>query len=239
MIEDKHKLELPIPDIKTWVKYITDLNGLSVTIEINGSSVILQGDDSAYYEIPLSSVQAINSNVYLPEGPILVYDSQAEHLLVDAYSEEELKKEDRLRYKFNPQTMAQATESGKNVSTMTTVFTFNEDSINIKIGAIPSVNTANGSKFIYDNVDGVSKDDGARFTESKDWVGVVGINPICKALQSINPDTSYIYYKSAENNLLFLGLKRDLDENEEDTYVWMVSPISNEEGSFISAQEEE
>ena len=229
---------LPIPDIKTWKKYMTDLQGDSVEIVIDSPNVILAGDDGAYYKIPLSSEQSINSSVYLAEGPLLEYDSEAPHLLVDAYSETPLNPDDRSRYIFDPQTLAQATESGKNVNTMTTVFTFLEDSINIKVGSIPSVNSSNGATFVYDNVSGVVIDDlKTGTTMEKDWVGVVGINPIFKALHYINPDKSYVYYKSSEHNLLFVGVHRPID-SVEDSYVWMVSPISNEEGSFIQTEEE-
>lgn len=230
------EVKLPINDIKMWIKYIDDIYGEDIIINIEGSDVILEGDDGSYYKIPIPDARGIEPVIRLPEGPILGYDADAEHLLIDLYENEYLDPNDRYMYMFNPKVLAKATESAKNVSTMTTIMTFKQDGIDIQIGAIPNAQNPSGPQYVYKNIKDVEAEDDIDFDDTEEWITAVGINSVCKTLDAKSVEKSRLYYKDPTSNLLFLGTHKSY-EDRDDSYIWMISPVQQAQGEFTDTEE--
>lgn len=232
----RQDIKIAIPDIKLWIKYITDLSGETLTIREGEGMVYLASDNDETYEIHATDELAITALKRLQNGPIIGYVDDNNMDIINLYEDEILPAEEWSLFDFQPQELATATDAGKNVETLTTSITLRQNSVDIKVGKLPSAGP--GTKFIKKKVPGLKADSwlwGAR--ESKEWIGVVGINPISRTLATVTTTHPTLMYKSKENNIIMYDVEAKVEEKDA-ILIWMVSPLAESEGSFIDASSE-
>lgn len=234
--EDPKTIKIAIPDIKLWIKYITDLPNETLEIKVTDGLVYLIADNDSYYEIPQTNETSIESAVI--QSPVIAYDNNANLGITNIFEDEELDSDVWAQFVFNPEHLAIATDAGRNVETLTTSLTFREDGVDIEVGKLPSAGT--GPKFVKKNVEGFNAEENGWLWTSdatKSWVGVFGLNPISRILLSLESESTNLYYQSEDKNLIIYDESISI-EGSQAILVWMVSPLARHQGAFIDASVE-
>ncbi len=221
--------ELVIPDIRLWVKYLTDLPGEEITLKEDRGFIIISGDGSSYYQVPMSDRLVASSVAALVAGPIIGADSEAELGITNHYENMALSEDEWATFDFDPEPLANATDAGRNVETLTTSITIKKNNLAIEVGKLPSAGI--GPKYVQSKVEGFVSTSwlwNARAEQS--WIGVVGINPICRTLIMLeNTQPPEMLYKSSINNILVRTVESTV-EDVECQLIWMVSPLADQQG---------
>lgn len=231
------EMDIPIPDIKLWQKYISDLNGDTVTIKIDAGFIYLEGSDASYYQIPETDRQSIPSFASMPNGPIITWDGDVPNTeLRNMFEDEPISDEEWSMFKFDPTKLAEATDSGKNIETLTTQFTIRKNRLDIQVGNLPQAGV--GPKFVKNDVEGITNLNwtwGPR--DEKMWIGVMGVNPACRALSLLNVGKPVFMYKAPEKNLLFMDGDASYG-GKPAMLIWLISPVAQHEGTFIDTNQD-
>lgn len=226
--------DLAISDISLWMKYIKDLKGDAITIKVDDGFVFLEGTDASYYQIPETDIRSITSLNRLEDGPILSWDPEVKNTeLFDHYKEKPISDEIWSIYKFEPDKLADATDSGKNIETLTTQFTFKKNKVDIEVGNLPQAGV--GPKFVNNNIDGIECVNWIWGDNvSKSWVSIMGVNPVCRALSIVNTGDPKLMYKSPAHNMLIVDIDATIGKSSL-ILIWMISAITEHEGEFVDA----